>query len=237
MGYFDLIDQVDKFVFLDDVQVEKSSWQLRNRIKTAQGELFLAISRKKNKGQELSLIKDTKIDDTVNWRERHIKTIEIAYKKADFFDEVFPFTKALIKSDITTLGSFNINIIKSICDRIGIKKEFVISSEIPDIEGIKDRRVVAICKAIGCDTYLSPTGAAEYINKNNPGGEFVKQNVTLFYHDYKPTAYKQLYGEFLPYVSIIDLLFNEGFNKSLEIVRSGRREKIHYSSFKKQGEL
>lgn len=237
IGYFDLIDQVKKFVFLDDVQVEKSSWQVRNRIKTPQGELYLTISRKKNKGQELSLIKDTKIDDATNWREKHIKTIEIAYKKADFFDEVFPFIKPLIINEIADLSSFNINIIKSICNRLGIKKEFMLSSELPDISGIKDKRVVEICKAIGCRTYLSPPGAAEYINKNNPGGEFVKQNIALFYHNYKPAAYKQLYGEFLPYMSIIDLLFNEGFNRSLGIVRSGRREKIHYSSFEKQGEL
>jgi hypothetical protein len=234
IGYFDLIDQVNKFVFLDDVQVEKSSWQLRNRIKTAQGELFLTISRKKNKGQELSLIKDTKIDDLVNWREKHIKTLEIAYKKADFFDEVFPFIKPLIINEITELSSFNINIIRSICDRIGIKKEFLISSELPNISGIKDKRVVEICKAIGCRAYLSSAGAAEYINKDALGGEFGKQSIALFYHNYTPAAYKQLYGEFLPYLSILDLLFNEGFDRSLEIIRKGRSKPLVYSSFIKQ---
>jgi hypothetical protein len=231
IGYFDLIDQVDKFVFLDDVQVEKSSWQVRNRIKTPQGELFLTISRKKNKGQELSLIKDTKIDEGANWREKHIKTIEIAYKRAEFFDEVFPFINPLIMNDITNLSSFNINIIKSICKRIGIKKEFLLSSELQDISGIKDQRVVGICKSIGCHTYLSPSGAAGYINKDSAGGEFVKQGVTLFYHNYRPAVYKQLYGEFLPYMSIIDLLFNEGFEKSLEIIRKGRGNPIDPASF------
>lgn len=221
VGYFDLIDQVDKFVFLDDVQVEKSSWQVRNRIKTSQGELYLTISRRKNKGQELSLIKDTKIDDIKHWRKKHVKTLEINYKKSTFFNEIFPFVKPLIMNDTTELSQFNINIIKNICDKIGIKTEFILSSSLPNINGIKDERVADICKNIKCNNYLSPIGAIEYINKKNVGGEIVKQKINLFYQNYKPTEYKQLYGEFLPYMSILDLLFNEGFDNSLKIIRAG----------------
>jgi len=233
LGYFDLIDQVDRFVFLDDVQMEKNSWQLRNRIKTAQGELYLSISRKKNKGEQLLLIKDTEVNDVSRWREKHIKSIETAYRKTDFFEEVFPFIESLINTNMINLSEFNTHIIQSIANRIGITTDFYISSKLTDIQGIKDQRVVLICKAIDCNAYLSPKGAAEYIDREKLGGEFPENNISLDYHEYEHPKYKQLYGEFLPYMSIVDLLFNEGFDKSLEIIRSGRRNPIDYLLYSK----
>jgi len=234
LGYFDLIDQVDRFVFLDDVQVEKNSWQLRNRIKTAQGELYLSISRKKNKGEQLLLIKDTEVNDASRWREKHIKSLETAYRKTDFFEEVFPFVESLINTDTVNLSEFNVQIIQSIANRIGITTDFCISSKLTDIQGIKDQRVVLICKAMNCNAYLSPKGAAEYIDREKPGGEFPQHNISLHYHEFEHPKYKQLYGEFLPYMSIVDLLFNEGFDKSLEIVRSGRRPSADYLTYTKK---
>jgi len=233
IGYFDLIDQVDKFVFLDDVQLEKNSWQIRNRIKTAQGELFLSISRKRNKGDALSLIKDTELNDLSRWREKHIKTIQVAYQKTAFFEEVFPFIQTLISANTTNLSEFNINIIQSISDRIGIETEFFISSKLQGITGVKDERVVLICKALKCDTYISPIGALEYIDRENEGGEFSKNNIELFYQNYNHPIYKQLYGDFLQHMSIIDLLFNEGFSRSLEIIRKGHNQPIHYQHLNK----
>jgi hypothetical protein len=140
LGYFNLIDQSDIFVILDNVQLEKNDWQIRNRIKTFHGELMLSISRKRNKGQTLPLLKETEINDSTNWRKKHIKSIETAYTKAEFFNEVFEFIQPLINSDLTILSLFNINIIKSISERIGIKKEFIISSELQNISGKKDSR-------------------------------------------------------------------------------------------------
>ena len=233
LGYFDLIDQVDNFVFLDDVQLEKNSWQLRNRIKTAQGELYLSVSRKKNKGEQLFLIKDTEVNDIPRWREKHIKSIDTAYKKTDFYQDVFPFVESLINNSMINLSKFNINIIQSIAERIGIKTKFFISSELDDIKGIKDRRVVSICKTIDCNAYLSTPGAAEYIDKRKIGGEFPKNNISLYYHNYQHPTYKQLYGDFLPYMSIIDLIFNEGFDKSLNIIKKGRGYPINYLTYSK----
>ena len=73
MGYFDLIDLTDKFIFYDDVQLAKRSWQVRNRIKTAQGELFLTIPIKKTKHRDELLIKDAEINNNENWRTKHLK--------------------------------------------------------------------------------------------------------------------------------------------------------------------
>jgi len=232
LGYFNLIDQSDVFVFLDDVQLEKNDWQTRNRIKTFQGELYLSVSRKRNRGGTISLIKETEINDSINWRKKHLKSIETAYRKTEFFDEVFHFIEPLINSNLTILSDFNINIIKSISNMIGIKKEFVVSSELPDIDGKKDERVVKICKSIGCNTYLSPVGAAGYINREKIGGAFPDNNISLYYQNYSHPTYKQLYGAFTSHMSVIDLLFNEGFDESIKIIRKGRGIPIHYEGMK-----
>ena len=120
LGYFDLIDRVDTFVFLDNVQVVKRSWQVRNRIKTPKGELFLTIPIIRPKGQSTKL-NEALIDDTQHWRRKHIKTIEFYYKNAKYFDEVFPFIKGLIEFPTTILSEFNINFITTISKKIGRK--------------------------------------------------------------------------------------------------------------------
>lgn len=228
LGYFDLIDQVDKFVFLDDVKLEKCSWQVRNRIRSSRGELYLTIPIRRTVGRDKLIINEAVINEGLIWRKTHLKSIFFAYRKAAFFEEVYPFVETLINTKTENLADFNYNVIVLIAKRIGIDKKFIRSSELDNLCGKKDARVVSICKAIGCDEYLSPQGAAVYIERNSPGGEFVKNNMLLFYQNYSHPVYTQLYGEFLPYLSSIDLLFNCGFDGSLEIIRSGRRQAINY---------
>lgn len=224
LGYFDLVDSAEKFVFLDNVQLEKSSWQLRNRIKTAQGELFLSISRKKTEEREIPLIKDAEIDLQGNWKKKHLASIEQAYRKALHFSEIFPFVKELLEPNEKKLGRFHIETIKAISKKIGIKTEFLVASELSGIEGGREERVISICKKIKCNEYLSPQGSADYIEKEKPGGNFQENGIELKYHNFAHPEYGQLYGKFLPCMSIIDLMFNEGAKKSLEIIRSGRKK-------------
>lgn len=225
IGYFDLIDQVDKYVFLNNVQLVKRSWQVRNRIKTTQGQLFLTVPIRKIKSRDETNICEAIIDDSEAWREKHLKSIGLAYKKAPYFDEVFSFISGLIKTEITMLADFNINIIKNISDKIGIdvNTKFVTSSKLMGVDGKKDTLLVSICKAIGCYEYVSAKGSADYIEKDSPGGQFVKSDIKLFYHNYSHPNYDQINGNFLPQMSTIDLLFNKGFSQSLEIIRLGRR--------------
>lgn len=233
IGYFDLIDQVDKFVFLDNVQVVKRSWGTRNRIKTVQGELYLTVPISKTKSRDETMFCQAIIDYKQPWQKRHLRSIQLAYKKTPYFDKVYPFIEKIIGNNSVILSEFNINIIKNISFEIGICKEFITASELQNINGRKDTLLVSICKAIGCDYYLSPRGSAVYIENNSPGGEFIKEGIQLYYQNYEHPVYNQLYGNFMPYMTIIDLLFNHGFEKSLEIIRSGRREPIDYSSFRR----
>jgi hypothetical protein len=224
LGYFDLIDSVDKFVFLDDVKLEKCSWQVRNRIKTPQGELYLTIPIRKTVGRDKLIINEALINNEEPWREKHLKSIFYAYRKSEFFNEVYSFTEELVNNKAVRLCAFTVNVITRIANKIGIDKEFILSSSLKNLSGRKDMRLVAICKESGCDRYLSPRGSDVYIEKNSPGGKFPESGIDLFYQNYEHPVYNQLYGGFASYMSIIDLLFNEGFEKSLEIIRSGRRE-------------
>lgn len=233
LGYFDLIDSVDKFVFLDDVKLEKSTWQVRNRIKTAQGELYLTIPIKNIKSRLELIINEVEINDKEPWRKKHLKSIFFAYKKAKYFEEVYPFLKKLIDNNIVFIKDFNINIIKKITYKIGIETKFEISSEL-GVDGKKDYRLVSICKKLGCDEYLSPQGSAAYLEKNVPCGAFNNSGISLYYHNYEHPNYNQLWGDFLPFMSIVDLLFNEGFKNSLDIIKKGHRDPIDCINFREK---
>ena len=233
LGYFDLIDRTGIFVFLDNVQLEKQSWQVRNRIKTPQGEKFLSIPVKRVKGLK-TLIKEAIIDDSHNWREKHLKTIFFSYRKAKHFEEVFPFVEKLLLYPTQNLAEFNINFITQVAKKIGITTKLIKASDLEPLTGKKDVLLANICKKIGCKKYISPQGSADYLEAQTPGGAIVKNSIELYYHNYEHPVYSQLYPPFIPYMGVIDLLLNEGFEKAMEVIRSGRRPEIYYLEFRRK---
>lgn len=125
LDYFDLIDYVDKFIFLDTVQLEKRSWQTRNKLVVNKKENLFSIPTKKTKHRDKLLIKDAIISfENFDFREKLIRTIELSYKKAPYFEKVHPFIKELIFYNTKYLSLYNINIIENISKKIGIKTEF-----------------------------------------------------------------------------------------------------------------
>ena len=232
LGYFDLIDQSDVFIIYNDVQLSKQSWQVRNRIKTAQGELFLSIPYLKGDNWRELLICEAKTNELLPWRKKHLKSIEGSYKKSPHFKEVFAFITDLYHPDFNTVALFNTNAITEILNKIGIDTKIILSSNISGLEGTKDLRLLNICKILQVSDYLSPQGSANYIEEFSPGGELVKGGIDVHYHNYKPIIYPQINGDFIPYLGIFDLLFNVGFNDSLRIIRAGRLESISYKNLK-----
>lgn len=234
IGIFDLMDQADKYVFYDDVQLVKRSWNVRNRIKNNQGELYLTIPVKKTKSRNDTLICEAVINDDENWRDKHLKSIKHAYIKAPYYNDVMPFVETLISNSIIILSELNIFINTEIAKKIGLQTTFLKSSDLKSKEGKKDLRLAAICKEINCNNYLSAQGSAAYIELEKPGGVFPENNINLFYHHYEHPAYAQQHGEFLPYMCILDLLFNCGFNNALQVIRTGRKKSFTYSEYRKE---
>ena len=223
IGYFDLIDSADTFVFLDDAQVLKRSWGVRNRILGQNGETFLTVPLSGHKHGEGSPFVDTLIDWSQDWAKTHLATIRHAYAKAPHFAEVFASLEALLQAGHKTIGALNEDFIRTTAQRIGIATPFIKSSELEGIDGRKDDRLVTICRAIGADTYLSAPGSAVYIEKEQEGGAFAGSGVTIRYHSFAHPVYPQRQDEFVSHMSIVDLLMNCGYASALEVIRSGRR--------------
>ena len=233
IGYFDLIDSSDVFVFYDDVQIVKNtsnSFDIRNRMKSKDGEVWIKVPLIKKSLKDMKF-NNTVIDDTHNWREKHLRTMNLLYSRAKYYDEVYPFISELIKIKYTTIGDINIKLIIEICKKINIQVHFLKSSDIGISGNNKINKLVNICKECVCDKYLSPFGAHKYIEKDNGRKEFDIQRITLLYHNYEHPIYNQLFGEFRPFMSIIDLLFNVGFKDSLYFIRQGRKEPYNSNYF------
>lgn len=222
-GGFDLMDQVDTFAYYDDVQIVKRTWDVRNRIRTASGELYLTIPIRKTFSRDETVFNNAVIDDGRPWRREHLDAVSRNYRKAPFFDEVFAFVEPLIQAEFAILADFNINCTTAIARRLRIQTAMVKVSSLPKSAGTKDARLVGICQTLGAEAYLSPLGAREYIEKHTAGGAFDGSGIRLFYQQYVPVHYAQLNGEFVSHMCILDLLFNEGFDRSLGIIQAGRR--------------
>ena len=224
-GYFDLIDSVDTFVFLDDVKLEKSGWQVRNQIKSASGALMLSQSVKLPNGRMETMINQAELDFNHPWTKKHLKSIYNNYRKSACFDSVYPYIESLILSEEHMLSTFNISLIKSISSKLGIETNFVLSSEMSGAGGVKDDRLADICNRLEASQYLSPVGSAAYLEQHTPGGAISREGIELYYHQFEHPVYKQMFGEFLSHLSILDVLFNCGFEDSLALIRSGRKRK------------
>ncbi len=216
-GYLDLMDQSDVFVFLDSVQFDKRSWQQRNRIKCPKGEQMLTVPVL-SKGQFYQKINEVRVDPSSDFIEGHIKAVQLNYAKAKYFPKYFDGFARVLRKKHTLLADLNVDLITWFKDILGIQAQLSRSSGLK-VEGKKTELLVDICKSVKADHYLSPLGSKVYISENNL---FEKHGIELSYQNYQPMIYRQLHGEFIPYLSVLDLLFNEG-EQSLAVIRSGRQ--------------
>lgn len=212
IGYFNLIDQSDVFVFLDDVQFSVQSWQQRNKIKTSQGWLWLTVPILREFG---SKIKEIKVNNNINWSKKHWASVRQNYSKAPYFKEYSKPFEEIYSQEWEYLADLDITLIKVITTTLGLKTEFVLSSELA-VEGEKTERVINILEKLGASEYISGPAAKSYIEVE----KFTEAGITLYWHEYEHPVYPQLYGEFIPYLSVIDLLFNCG-PESKRYIRKG----------------
>lgn len=217
IGYFDLMDQVDTFVFLDDVQLSKRSWQQRNRIRTASGLQLLTVPVTNRSGQ---LIIDASLAE-VDFSRKHLKSIEKSYKKAEHFGTYFPSFVEAVMSGIATgrLVELNLSLISWMAGAIGLDIACLRSHEL-QVSGERSERLALVCERLGADQYLSPLGSKVYLLGELSA--FQHRGMTVWFQHYEHPTYRQLYSPFIPFASAIDMLFNEG-PASLGIIRSGRR--------------
>ena len=205
LGYFYKIYQSDTFVFLDDVQYSNKGMHDFHYIKNPQGRLRLKIPVKVNFGDK---ILEVGINNDINWHENHLKQLEMNYKKAPFFPEVFGDIANVFGHKDTDMSALNIRLIKLISNKLGIKTEFVSSSDLSVQENDKNQRILDICRQLEANIYYSGTGAVIYQNECN----FTDRGIELRYSNFKAFQYPQFWGAFEPNVSIIDYLMHCGYD-------------------------
>jgi hypothetical protein len=201
LGYFAMMDRVDHFVFLDHVQFARRSWQQRNRIKSARGELMLTVPVAK-RGQRDAAINEVLIDYGHDFPASHVSSISHAYARAPHFGTLWPDLRAILEARHETLLALDLAIIRLFMKRLGIATPTSLSSAL----GLTEKRealLVAICRAHGATRYLSAPGSMDYLGDD---GLFRANGIALDLHRYEHPAYPQLHGAFLPYMSALDAL-------------------------------
>lgn len=217
MGYLGMIDSADTFVFYDDVQFSVQSWQQRNKIKTSQGWIWLTVPVIRQYG---SRINDTKINNSTNWKRKHWKSIMQNYSKAPFFNNYSLVFQEFYENEWEYLANLNMTLIRRITEILGLRTEFIVSSEL-NVKGTKTERLMNILKKIGASEYISGPGAKDYIDINS----FRENDVKLYWYEYQHPVYPQIGEDFVPYLSVIDLLFNTG-DEAIKYIREGSRNAL-----------
>ena len=206
LGYWQLLANVDKYVVYDDVTYIKGGWINRNNF-LINGQKNL-LTMQLEKASSYTLIKDIAIkDDFVKF----LKTIEMGYKKAPFFEDIFRLLKDICQCPDKKLGQFLFNSHIKICEYLGIDTELILSSSFEKHTELKGKdKVISICKQLGADEYINAIGGQELYDKK----EFAENGIKLNFLQANLREYRQLKNEFVAGLSIIDIMM---FNSKEEI--------------------
>lgn len=216
IGYFYKIYRSDIFVLLNDVQFVKNSYADRNSIKTAQGTCYLKMPLEMQ--SHTANYNEVRIKHELNWQEKQLKTITMNYKKAPFFDEVYPDVEDWFRNPESSLDRFNSRIIMDISQKLGFSTGFLYSGDLK-LEDKSTERLIDIIKLCKGDQYFSGTGAAKYQEEER----YRQEGIDLIYTDFKYPEYPQLWKGFEQNLSILDLLFNCGYKESAKIISEARK--------------
>lgn len=218
LGYFEMIQATDVFVLLDDVQFNRKSWQQRNCIKGPSGRSWLTVPvfKKNNRYQKINKVR---INRQQNWVRKHLKTLETFYSKSAYFDRYIEEVRGLFQNNWEFLADLNVASILFLMEQFGITTPLRISS-VMEIEKTGNEKVLEICRNLEANELYDAAGAVKFIDADL----FQKASTHVLFQDYHHPEYQQLHGPFIPYLSALDLLFNEG-SRSLEIICSGAKRK------------
>ncbi len=222
LGFFDKLIKSDIFVIRDEVQFVKRSWQHRNRIKI---NVLDENGNPRSKwitvpvGRTMLPIRDIAIKNDVKrgnktWSINILNQIEDSYCRTPFFKECFPQIKEILLTKYVKLIDLNMSLINFLKDSLNIEKEFIYASSL-NIEKVDaNTDLINICKAVKADIYLSGQGAKKYLDESL----FEKKGIKVIYNNFEPSAYKQLGNNFIPNLSIVDVIFNIGLYETRRLL-------------------
>jgi hypothetical protein len=203
-GYFDIIHEVDQFVFYDDVQFTKNDWRNRNKILTKQGVQWISVPVGSSENR---LIAEVTMANTL-WQRKHFDTLVCAYGRAPYFKQYRPFFEhVFLEREWGYLYELNRYLITEIAGRfLKVKTAFADSRDYP-AEGKKKERLLNLIRACDADIYISGPAAKDYLSESDFAGE----KASLVWKDYSGyPEYPHISAQFSHNVSIVDLLFHVG---------------------------
>lgn len=207
LGFFYKMAHTDVFVYLDDVQVPRGqSYANRNQVKTPQGVTWLTVPLSIPSGQEgKALYTEVSFADE-SWKKDHLKTLKFNYARSGHFDEVFEMYREIVEpaSDFVDM---NIALVEAFAEYLSIDTEGIRQSDLGEGFGQKNQLIIELADEISANVYLSGTGGGETYNDPELLAE---HGIELRYSDFEHPTYEQLWDEFEPHLSIVDLLFNHG---------------------------
>ena len=205
LAYFDKMKRADVFVLLDRAQYAKNKFQNRNKIKTANGWTYLTIPIPRT--EDFKNLNEVALPQDSSWQKKHWRAIYTSYARAPYFKEHRDFFEKLYNSQYQHLAGLNIEIIKYLKEQFGFKTKLILESEMKIDKELKaTERLAAILRELGARNYISGRSGRKYLDL----ALFNKANIKVEFQDYQHPQYKQLFGQFIPGLSAIDLLFNEG---------------------------
>lgn len=203
-GVFELVRMADVFVFYDDVKVSRQNWQSRNQIKTSWGTQWLVVPLL---GSSESTVREAVPNEDEKWRRKHRTAVEQAYAKAAHRDLILDTLGPFWAQPWPDLASLNIATFTSLAELLDVSSRYVRSSEL-GVSGGSSQRVLDVCRALDATRYISGPSARSYLDARS----FEDAGIELCYHEFEHPRYRQLHGEFVPNLSVVDLIANEGLD-------------------------
>lgn len=215
IGFWQLLNAVDQYVIYDDVNFIKGGWINRNRILVQGKPQYFNIQMEG--ASPFKKINEINVNSSVVWREKAMKTVDLAYRKAPYFNTVYPLIEKIIFCGENNLAQFVTNSIRCICDYLDITTRLIISSEFEQDRALRGQdRVLDICSRLQATEYYNAIGGRELYSKD----AFAQNGIELHFLKTNDIMYQQFENDFIPYLSIIDvMMFNskEQLNAMLQM--------------------
>lgn len=214
LGFFHRFLHADLWVVFDHVQFlnNSKSWHNRDKIKTPSGEKWLTVAVQKC--PQKTPINEVLLSDTQDWRSDNLNLIRQNYSKAVYFKEIFPHIEKLYSLKVDRMIEFNLASIDMIMEMLDIKIDRVYSSSMSP-QGFKNELLLDILKKTNGSRYLTGTGSKNYLDFEL----FREHKIEVVIQEFKHPVYPQLWGDFVPFLTTVDMLFNCGINDSRMIIR------------------
>ncbi|PVV09150.1 MAG: hypothetical protein B6D77_10335 [gamma proteobacterium symbiont of Ctena orbiculata] len=214
IGYFHLIEASNVFVFYDDVNFIKQGWINRNRILVQKKSYTFTIPISDSSSN--TLIKDTQICIDARWRRKFFETITQAYNKSPYYNHVIELLHRVLDDEVDSISDLAINSILHVYDYLGMSRQFRKASVIsPLTQGLgKEQRIAAITNDLGYSAYVNATNGKALYSKQS----FKELGIELSFINSRDVVYRQFNHEFVPWLSIIDILMFNGIDVIREIL-------------------